>query len=254
VCRRCEPRSLRHRRNPYAFSCSTVSKLCRTPLGHTWGVKVSEQLSRQYSATIWIDSIIGLAELDQLYVQFRDDLRGTENKEQQSVLLAGLSSISQTLYPVQLHTAIRELTEAENPLLAVAATVIPQEGALTKDDLEAIRDAIESLRALVEGAEISPTVRRTLLELIRLAQDAIARFNIYGARGLRRAFKAMLGETAELYGLENGEGRQEELKRTGAWAAVVKLLKAVDSVASKLLKYKPLIAGAAKLLFGSSDT
>lgn len=82
------------------------------------------------------------------------------------------------------------------------------------------------------------------------AYDAIARFTIHGARGLKRAFKEMLADAAEFYGMADPATERSELKSSATWAIIVKHLRTVDVVASKLLKYKPLLEGASQLLIG----
>ena len=79
-----------------------------------------------------------------------------------------------------------------------------------------------------------------MLEIIRLSEDAISRFRTRGAGGLKKAFKEMLGEAAYLFGTESVDS-EVDLKSTTAWEAIQKHLKIVDALASKLLKYKPLI-------------
>ena len=193
----------------------------------------------------------GLMEIHKLYLEFRQDMFDAEISEQQrKVVLSGLASLQQSIYPVQLNSGYRAPTEAEKSLLEVAATIIPQEAELQRDDIEKIRESVTALRALVEDAKIPPTIRKVLLDLIRISENAISRYNIHGARGLRKAFKEMLAEAAMSYGLASGEGEREVLKKSGAWAAMVRTLKAFDETASRLLKYKPLLESASQLLLG----
>ena len=195
--------------------------------------------------------LVGLMDIHGLYIEFRQDMLDAEiNEQQRKVLLSGLESIQQSIYPIQLNAGFRAPTEAEKSLLEVAATIISQEPSLQKDDIVTIRESIVSLRALVEGAETSSGIRKVLLDLIRLSEDAISRFNIHGARGLRKAFKAMLAEAAEAYGMASGDVEREELKRSGAWVVIMNHLKTFDAVASKLLKYKPLLEKVSQLLLG----
>jgi len=195
-----------------------------------------------------------LMEMHRVYLEFRQDMFDAEiNDQQREVLLSGLSSVQQSLYPVQLNAGWREITEAEVSLLKVCATFIVQDAPITKDDLEAIRTSIAELRSQVESGSLSPTLRKALLELIRLSEDAISRFNIYGARGLKKAFKSMLADAAELYGMTDSQKDATELKKSGAWGAIIRHLKLVDSIASKLLKYRPLLQGASTLLLGDSQ-
>lgn len=196
-------------------------------------------------------TLANLMEIHKLYLDFRQDMLDAEiSDDQRNVLLTGLSSIGQSIYPMQLNNVFRAITDAEKSLLEVCATIIPQEGALTKNDIYTIRKSIASLRSSVEDSKISPTLRKTLLELIRLSEDAISRFNIYGARGLKKAFKSMLAEAAEVYAMTSDSVNQEELKKSPVWKSIVGHLKTFDAVASRLLKYKPMLENAVRLLLG----
>ena len=171
-------------------------------------------------------------------------------EDQRNVLLSGMAEVEGLLYPVQLNAAYNGLGDAQAALLEMAAATLPQENAPTEDDIAAIRESIAALRILVEGADISPTLRAILLDLIRISEDALARFRIYGARVLKRAYKQMLSEAMDAYATATAEGRQEELKKSGAWGAIVKHLNTLDAVASRLMKYKALFAVASKWLLG----
>lgn len=189
-----------------------------------------------------------LMELHKAYLEFRQDMLDAQiNDLQRETMLTGIASIEESLYPVQLNGAMRKPTEAELSLLKVCATFISQEAPITKDDIDVIRESVADLRRVVENGDISPTLRKAILELIRLTEDAISRFNIHGARGLKRAFKAMLADAAELYGMTDPNKDRDELQKSGVWAAIVGHLRTVDAVASKLLKYKPLLEGASQL-------
>jgi len=196
-------------------------------------------------------ALMFLMEMHKVYLEFRQDmLEAPINEKQCDTLLSGLASLEQALYPIQLNSGFRGVTEAEISLLKVCATFIAEELPITENDIEAIRNSIADLRTKVENGAISPTLRKALLELIRLSEDAISRFKIHGARGLKRAFKAMLADAAELYGMTDPEKNREEFQKSSVWLAIVKHLKTFDAVASKLLKYKPFLKGASQLLIG----
>lgn len=196
-------------------------------------------------------SMVGMMEIHKLYLEFVEDMNDAQiNEQQRGVILSGLGGLRDSIYPLQLNAIFRPPSDAEKSLLEVAATIIPQEAPIAQDDLDAIRDSIASLRTLVEDGSISPTLRKVLLDLIRLSEDAISRFNIRGARGLKKAFKAMLAEVAEAYASRPPDDQQEEAKKPGAWGTIVKHLKTVDKVASRLLHYKPLFEAASRLLLG----
>ena len=194
-----------------------------------------------------------LMDMHHLYLEFQQDMIDAEiNEQQRGVLLAGLSGVQSSLYPVQLNAGYRAINDAEISLLKVCATFIDQEGRISDDDVTLIRDSIDQLRKQVEEGNISNTLRKALLELIRLSEDAISRHKIYGARGLKKTFKLMLADAAELYGVTGNQDHQEELIKSNTWKLIVKHLKLLDSVASKLLKYKPLLSGASKFLLPDS--
>jgi len=195
--------------------------------------------------------LMALMELHKVYLEFRQDMMDADiNEKQREVLLKGLGSIEQSIYPMQLNGGMRQVTEAEISLLNVCATVIPEDGQVTKDDIEKIRESIAELRKVVEIGDISPTLRKALLELIRLSEESISRFNIHGARGLKKAFKAMLAESAELYGMTASNADAEPIRNSPIWATIVNHLKLFDSIASRLMKYKPLLEAGAQILIG----
>lgn len=192
-----------------------------------------------------------LMELHKVYLEFCDDMLNARISDQQrEMMLNGLESLRETLYPFDLNGGLRPPTEAEISLLKVCATFIDQESPITEDDIECIRRSITELRPQVDDSTISPTLRKALLELIRLSEDAIARFTIHGARGLRRAFKEMLADAAELYGMADSATERSELTSSTTWAVIVKHLRTFDAVASKLLNYQKILEGASQLLIG----
>ena len=188
-----------------------------------------------------------LLDVHKLYLEFKEDMQEASiNDQQRDVLLKGLASIEDTLYPTSTKQQFRGVTEAEESLLRVCATFIDQSSPITSEDIEAIRQSIAELRAQIESGDIPPLLKKSLLELVRLSEDSISRFNIEGAKGLRRAFKSMLGEASDIIGRIDSEEERAELQKSSAWAAIVKHLKTFDSVASKLLKYAPFLIGGAK--------
>ncbi len=188
------------------------------------------------------------AELHSMYQEFIEDMEAADiGQEQKNVLLKGLEGMRKSIYIPNIAVKPRVLTEAEKSLLEVCATALPAEGQLAEDDKNAIKESISDLQNLIENTETDPVLRGILLELVRLSQDSIARFNIHGARGLKRAFRGMLAEVAELY-LATDEGDQAEIKETNAWHALLNHLRLIDSVAGRLLKYRPLLESASKWL------
>lgn len=195
-----------------------------------------------------------LTDLHRVHCEFQQDLQDTGITDQQrDVLIVGLASIEEGLYPSQLNVPFRGVTEAEASLLKVCATFIDQNPTISNEDIACIRNSIAELKSQVEGGSISPMLRKVLLELIRLSEDAISRFNIEGPPGLKRAFKNMLGEASDIIGRLDSEEDRIQMQKTPAWTVLVKHLKNFDSVASKLLKYSPFLLAAGRMLLGGSE-
>jgi hypothetical protein len=193
-----------------------------------------------------------LVDLHNLYMEFREDMMGPEiNEKQRNVILGGLVALEDSLSPIALNTSMRPVGEAEAALLRVAATLLPEDGLVTDDDLRKIRESTSKLRSLVEQGDISPTLRKALLELIRLSEDAISRFNIHGPRGLKKAFKSMLAEAAELYGFMKSSEEQGEPSQSTTWSVIVCHLKMFDEIAARIMKYRPLIESSVPLLISA---
>ncbi|WP_454061958.1 hypothetical protein [Candidatus Nitrospira salsa] len=197
-------------------------------------------------------SMTALVEIQRLHQQFIEDLNSTPalNNDQREVLLNGLTSIVQIFYVPAVNQPVRGITDAERALLKVCATSLPSEEELTPNDIEAIRLSIRELQEQVEKAEVSLTLKKILLELIRLSEDAIARYNIHGARGLKKAFKRMLAEVTELYYLDKKE--QENIKNSSTWKKVLKHLHKFDVITARLMKYQPMIEKVFQVLLGNN--
>ena len=105
------------------------------------------------------------------------------------------------------------------------------------------------LRETIEELPDGSVLRKILLELARLSEDSVNRFNIYGAKGIKKAFKDMLAEVAEVY-LQDEE-EISEAKNTPAWRKIVIHIKMFDNVAAKAMKYKPLLEKASQFLIGN---
>jgi hypothetical protein len=214
-------------------------------LPKAFDIEVTGRKSKQQAC------LIGLRELDRLYQSFVQDMLEVDiNNDQRDVLLNGLKGIEGAVHPTALEGTLRAPNDAEKSLLEVCATVLPQEGKLELGDVARIRESISSLRSIVEKSDISATLRTALLELIRLSEDAISRFNSRGARGLKKAFKAMLGEAGELFLVSKKETAPESVVSSSVWSAITKHLQTFDSVASRLLTYQPLIESGTQLFLG----
>lgn len=180
-----------------------------------------------------------IKELHLMYSAFLEDMKSVDiNDEQRDVLLSGLKTINRCIYHTNLEANLQALSDAEKSLLEVCATVLPREGILEPDDLNKIQKSIQELQKQLNESDTDPDLKIILQELIRLSQDSINRFNIYGAKGLKKAFKGMLAEVAETY-LKTSD--KENLKNNEAWMSINNHLKTFDTVTSKLLEYAPLL-------------
>ena len=188
-----------------------------------------------------LQGLKAVGELHKLYVTFLEDLDNTNmTEDERSVLINGLASLYEIIYPnpAKITGNIRRITDAEKALLEVCATRIENESVITEEDLSKIRQSIDGLRESATSLPKHSVLREVILELARLSDDAVNRFNIYGARGLKYAFKNMLAEVAEVY---MHEETKEELKDNTTWDKAVKHIKLVDAIAGKVMKYQPLL-------------
>lgn len=159
----------------------------------------------------------------------------------------GLTNLAQYAFTNSPASAPRKLQDAELALVRMAGSMLDMEPDLPESDVDSIRESIESLRKELEKADLTKSARQALLELVRLSRNALDHYNIYGAQGFRKAFKKMLSELMEVY-LHEGA----EVTKSSWWQTAMSHAKLVDSVAGKMLKYKPLLEGAGKLFLANS--
>lgn len=199
---------------------------------------------------ISINGVKALTELHKLYATFLQDLEEADmGDDERSVLQNGLTTLESLMYPSAINQASRKIEEAEKALLEVCATRLQKESPISEDDIAKIRQSIITLKEAVEENTTSDVLRTILLELVRLSEDSINRYNIYGAKGLKRAFKNMLSEVAEIY-LQDEEN-ESDIKKSVTWTKVTNHLKVFDAVASRILKYRPLLEKASQFLIGN---
>lgn len=158
------------------------------------------------------------------------------------IIKEGLSDLINCAYPTSPNNSARKLQDAEVALLRMAASMLAVEPPLNKDDIQEIRKSIDELQKLLEDSNLKTSARTAILELMRLSRNAIDYYAIHGAKGFRAAFKKMLADLMEIYLHEGREATKETW-----WTKAVDHLRKIDAVASKLLKYKPLLEGAQKL-------
>tara|TARA_B100000959_G_C14990065_1_gene627455 strand:- start:1595 stop:2323 length:729 start_codon:yes stop_codon:yes gene_type:complete len=199
---------------------------------------------------ISIDGVKALTELHNLYATFLQDIEDADlGDDERAVLQNGLTSLESLMYPLAVNQGARKVSEAEKALLEVCATRLQKESPISKEDIAEIRKSIDMLKETIEENTTSEVLRTILLELVRLSEDSLNRYNIYGAKGLKRAFKNMLSEVAEIY-LQDKES-EGDIKKSVTWTKLIAHLKLFDSVASKTLKYRPLLEKASQFLIGN---
>jgi hypothetical protein len=164
------------------------------------------------------------------------------------IIKEGLSDLINCAYPTSPNNSARKLQDAEIALLRTAASMLSSEPRIEKDDIQSIRSSIDELQTLLADSTLKPSARNAILELARLSRNAIDYYAIHGAKGFKSAFKKMLADLMEIY-LHEGK---ETMKETW-WTKAVEHLKKIDAVASRLLKYKPLLEGAGKLFLTDSS-
>jgi hypothetical protein len=193
--------------------------------------------------------IKSLSQLHSIYAEFIQDLSEADiPDEEKNVLIKGTSSLASIMYPNTAHTNMRAVNDAEKALLEVCATRLPKENIIEPDDFEQVLQSIIELKKCVSELAEGSILKTILLELIRLSEDAISRFNIYGAKGLKKAFKNMLAEVSEIY-LQDDED-VSEIKDTASWSKATEHLKKFDLVAAKAMKYQPYIEKVSGFLLG----
>jgi replicative superfamily II helicase len=198
---------------------------------------------------IVIDGLKVSIELQKMYLDFLRDLENADiSEEERAVLKKGLSSLDSLIFLQGVNQSMRVATESEKALLEVCATRLPKENIINEDDLNNIKESVTILRDAINELPHGSVLRQMLLELARLSEDAINRFHIYGAKGLKSAFKDMLAEVSEIYLQE--EEDVEEIKESTAWKSIVDHLKLFDSIAAKTMKYRPLLEKASQYLIG----
>jgi len=188
-----------------------------------------------------------IAHLHDIYWQFRDDMASANiSDEQRDVLLNGLAAVETSIYPLVVNANPRMLTDTEKSLLEVCATILPKEGDIEDLELREIQASIEELQQQVKKADTSQELKDILLEMIRLSKDSIKKYNIYGAFGLKKAFKIMLAEVTERY-FNASEEEIKTIKSTNAWKSLTVHLKKFDHFARSLLDNNPSLGGESKV-------
>ena len=164
------------------------------------------------------------------------------------VIKDGLANLVGRAYPIQPNSAPPPMPEAEIALLRMAGSMLEIEAEMDQSDADCIRESIDSLRKALEDSDLSKNARTALLEMVRLSRNALDHYTIHGARGFKDAFKKMLADLMAVY-LEEGK----EVSKEPWWKTAIAHVKIVDSVAGRLLKYKPLLENVGILFLVSPD-
>src|SRR5258706_4756090 len=79
------------------------------------------------------------------YEEFCDDIELTESMPDATrrLLVEGLSTLTQIVYPINLGNRPRSLQDAETSLLRLAGSMLPEDGELADDDRKRILESIE---------------------------------------------------------------------------------------------------------------
>lgn len=106
-----------------------------------------------------------------------------------------------------------------------------EEAAISPDELSAINSDLADLLDTLETSELPDALRRLIEHHIQLIQKALAQYKIFGAKALREAGHAALGEIIETQNaIDTPIGHSEEISRLG------KLWKRVNMAADTALK------------------
>ena len=148
--------------------------------------------------------------------------------------------IQESLHSIFLvgKTAVNvNVNDAAVASLEFMASGLPIEGDVPESDLDQLREALEALRSQVEQAtDISPTLRKWLLELTRAMKDGLERFAIRGARGLSNELSVVIGELARRH-----ENRQELKTHKGLFDQLKNVVELFDKVTAVAERCAPAL-------------
>lgn len=106
--------------------------------------------------------------------------------------------------------------------LRYMAVDLPQEEAVTPDEIATIRKLCNELQAEIENSQtLNKTLKEWLLDLVRMMRDGIDRFKIRGSRGFRKELYQMLGSIMVHY----GDIKEVKEKEPGIW---MKMMQSLD--------------------------
>ncbi len=169
------------------------------------------------------------------------------NQETKCMLTTGLGSLGSLIFNIVPSNPPRGLQETERVYLRMAGSMLEKEEQLGSEEIDGILEAIDLLMNRLDDANIHQSAKEALMELARHARFAVDHYRIYGLKGFRSACKKMLGELLVILAEEGNDVKQQAW-----WQNAVELVKKFDAIASRLVKYKPLLEAGGRLLLGGS--
>lgn len=118
------------------------------------------------------------------------------------------------------------------------------EDRIPQDDIIWISSEVDELFALIHEADLPPSLKRSVLELLKLIRDSISAYRIRGAKALKVALHAGLGEL-----MRNHESVKQK-KGVPVIDRFLALLLRLDSIVTKAEKMGPLLGPVLNSLLG----
>lgn len=200
------------------------------------------------------DSLVSIAsmrvsdQIQEVYFTFLSDVDRQLPEDSRLVLLKGLTRLSDSLFPRNRSGSIISPNDAEISLLEMAVTLIEPEGVIEDSEIETIRKMLSEIRSLVvKSDEFPASFKSAVLDVVRLGEMAISQYNNKGARGFKRFFNEMLGETLSYY-RSDSEVVNESPQTKHVWSKVISVLVFVDNALGRALKYKAIGHEALKFI------
>lgn len=157
-----------------------------------------------------------------------------------AVYLSCFPQIRTVFSPMHLQSsreglAISHLTSEVLARLEFCAEALREEWSevdLTPDELKAISEDLSDLIERVASSDISPALRKNLLEVLETARIAISLYRVYGAKGLRKNLQSLFGfvYTERTALRKEAETNSDVLEKLGKW------IDRIDSASAKALK------------------
>lgn len=203
-----------------------------------FGVKATARAVHTAIDALWEDH----DQLAQEILQFKD------NPDQYALFKSQLPSIEQSIHSLVIDSGGGSITTSVNNESVVAlqfiAATMPKEGEVKEADIDSVRRAIAELRRQVDEAEdLTKTIREWLLELVRMMEDGLSRFEMRGGRGLRKELAAVIGEI-----VTRKSWVQEVKRKETLWEKLIGALDGMTTIANTAQAVGPLIEQAGPYL------